>query len=440
MLGTKNNPGMAELILHDLFNSITQKSHIRDYKVKLSYLEIYNENIKDLLNITGEVLDLREDGEKGMCVAGLSIAEATNVQRVIKQLRFGNKHRTQEATGANITSSRSHAILQILVQYKDKNSGIEAEIVIAKLSLIDLAGSERASGTNNRGIRMLEGANINRSLLALGNCINALSDNAEKKTANYVPYRDSKLTRLLKDSLGGNCRTVMVTNISPSNSNYEDTYNSLKYADRAKNIKTCLNRNVLNVQFHISQYTYIIQKLKDEISSLRKQTSIPQEVSQSLPKGGASGVNKSTDLIFSKEHMSQFEKLQLDVNSHFQEEAMAQRCMWVIRQQQEANEFVMYAKHTQYDNWGRINIAKVEGDGRKHELETEVKIVEERHTNLNKDYERIRKRMEELRQMREKLRDKLKGCKLSDRLYKFLTNQMKYQISLIVLYINIYII
>ena len=109
---------------------------------------------------------------------------------------------------------------------------------VGKLSLIDLAGSERAAKTNNRGIRLIEGANINRSLLALGNCINMLHENNIKNQSNYIPFRDSKLTRLLKDSLGGNCRTVMIANIAPSSSNYEDTSNTLKYANRAKNIKT----------------------------------------------------------------------------------------------------------------------------------------------------------------------------------------------------------
>ena len=116
---------------------------------------------------------------------------------------------------------------------------------------------------------MIEGANINKSLLALGNCINMLHENNSKGQSNYIPYRDSKLTRLLKDSLGGNCRTVMIANIAPSSSNYEDTHNTLKYANRAKNIKTNVQRNVLNVEYHVSQYTDIINQLKHEISSLK---------------------------------------------------------------------------------------------------------------------------------------------------------------------------
>jgi kinesin family protein 18/19 len=127
-------------------------------------------------------------------------------------------------------------VLQITVEHKDRAHGQSAEIKIAKLSLIDLAGSERASNTNNRGIRLVEGANINKSLLALGNCINALCDSQKGAVGSkqHVPYRDSKLTRLLKDSLGGNCRTVMIANISPAWVAFEDTRNTLKYADRAK--------------------------------------------------------------------------------------------------------------------------------------------------------------------------------------------------------------
>lgn len=117
---------------------------------------------------------------------------------------------------------------------------------------------------------MIEGANINKSLLALGNCINMLHENNSKGLSNYIPYRDSKLTRLLKDSLGGNCRTVMIANIAPSSSNYEDTHNTLKYANRAKNIKTNVQRNVLNVEYHVSQYTDIINQLKNEITSLKQ--------------------------------------------------------------------------------------------------------------------------------------------------------------------------
>lgn len=183
-------------------------------------------------------MDLREDNVKGVCVAGVTEIMTTNVDEIMRYIRQGNRQRTKERTDANEASSRSHAVLQITVEHKDKAHGINAEINIAKLSLIDLAGSERASNTNNRGLRLVEGANINKSLLALGNCINALCEQTKMGPLaaknQHIPYRDSKLTRLLKDSLGGNCRTVMIANISPAFAAYEDTLNTLKYADRAK--------------------------------------------------------------------------------------------------------------------------------------------------------------------------------------------------------------
>ena len=208
----------------------------------MSFLEIYNENIRDLLVAnSNEYLDLREDPEKGPTVAGIHEIEASSASHVMSLLHRGNKRRTQEATAANAVSSRSHAVLQVIIEQHEKSPGTASSVKVkdscaqkifltlnkyGKLSMIDLAGSERAAVTKNRGQRLLEGANINRSLLALGNCINALGDKSNK--ASFVPYRDSKLTRLLKDSLGGNCRTVMIANVSMAVSAFEETLNTLK--------------------------------------------------------------------------------------------------------------------------------------------------------------------------------------------------------------------
>lgn len=148
--------------------------------------------------ISPDVLDLREDPEKGSIVAGLAEVEVETPEEIMEILSFGNINRTSEATGANETSSRSHAVLQIILEHRVKTNGVEDEIRVGKFSLIDLAGSERAANTNNRGMRMIEGANINRSLLALGNCINALSESIQRNIKSHIPYRDSKLTRLLK--------------------------------------------------------------------------------------------------------------------------------------------------------------------------------------------------------------------------------------------------
>jgi len=266
MIGNPADPGIMVLTLIDLFRHMETRQMDSRFTVKMSYLEIYNELIKDLIEPGPEALELREDPVKGSSVSGLSVRTVKNSGEVMDLLRRGNKHRTSEHTGANAVSSRSHAVLQVWVEQKDRTVDVQEQVKIGKLSLIDLAGSERASRTNNRGLRMIEGANINRSLLSLGNCINALG---EKKGLSFVPYRDSKLTRLLKDSLGGNCRTSMIATISPSVSNFEESVNTLKYANRAKNIKTKVTANIETVSHHIAKYLDIISELRAEIAELK---------------------------------------------------------------------------------------------------------------------------------------------------------------------------
>ena len=280
MLGNDENPGIMPFTLKELFNEIKLYPQ-REFKIKLWYLEIYNENIRDLLVNNSENLELREDPTKGLIVNGITEKETNSTEDILSLLKKGNKNRTTEETDANETSSRSHAILQILVSYKEKENNIINEnltvnnvnnndIKFGKLSLIDLAGSERASMTGSKGMRLIEGGNINKSLLVLGNCINALCESNIKGNKPHIPYRDSKLTRLLKDSLGGNSRTVMIANVSPFIYNFDDTYNTLKYAERAKHIKTQVSRNILNYnsQYLRNNYLNVIRKLHLKINDL----------------------------------------------------------------------------------------------------------------------------------------------------------------------------
>ena len=271
MIGSESEPGIMVRVMEDLFRASAKEGKAQGvtYKMSVSFLEVYNENIRDLLSETEEYLDLREDPIKGPVVASITEIETTSSQEIMRLLHQGNAKRSQAATAANEVSSRSHAVLQVVVENRDRAPGTVANIKVGKLSLVDLAGSERAANTKNVGARLVEGANINRSLLALGNCINALGEKGNK--GNFVPYRDSKLTRLLKDSLGGNCRTVMIANISSAESSFEETLNTLKYANRAKNIKTHVQRNVLNVNYHISEYVQLIDNLRGEIQVLKSQ-------------------------------------------------------------------------------------------------------------------------------------------------------------------------
>lgn len=170
----------------------------------MSYLEIYNEQIRDLLTPEGKPnLDLREADGK-VVVPGLSTVSPKSAQEVISVIVAASANRAVSATAANAVSSRSHAVLSLNVKHSSRSGGLTDVYNMATLTIVDLAGSERASATKNVGERLNEGANINRSLLALGGCIKALCD----PRGGYVPYRDSKLTRLLKHSLSGNCRTV----------------------------------------------------------------------------------------------------------------------------------------------------------------------------------------------------------------------------------------
>jgi kinesin family protein 18/19 len=186
----------------------------------------------------------------------------------MEMIVMGNENRTVSPTEANATSSRSHAVLQINVAQKDRNADINEPHTMATLSIIDLAGSERASATKNRGERLTEGANINKSLLALGSCINALCD---ARKHNHIPYRNSKLTRLLKFSLGGNCKTVMIVCVSPSSAHFDETQNTLRYANRAKNIQTKVTRNVYNVNRHVKDFLRKIDEQMALINELQAQ-------------------------------------------------------------------------------------------------------------------------------------------------------------------------
>ncbi|XP_054276265.1 kinesin-like protein KIF18A isoform X2 [Macrosteles quadrilineatus] len=256
MLGSKQGPGIIFLTMTELYSQIDQLKETKNIEIGISYLEVYNENVHDLINPRGS-LQLRDDSSGGVLVAGMKVEKILCADQLFQLLQKGNSNRTQHPTDANAESSRSHAVFQVYVKSSAKDNG---ELKISKLSMIDLAGSERGSATGGVKARFKEGSNINKSLLALGNCINNLADGLR-----HIPYRDSKLTRLLKDSLGGNCFTVMIANIAPTTASYEDTYNTLKYATRAKAIKTALSKNV-SVNLSIEYYAQANNNLRRELA------------------------------------------------------------------------------------------------------------------------------------------------------------------------------
>ncbi|KAJ1546405.1 kinesin-like protein Klp5 [Cladochytrium tenue] len=317
--GTREDPGIIFRTMDALFAKMAAAAgEDRHIECSVSYLEVYNETIRDLLNpadldttssattaaaaattsgatasssaasaacaaagatpcgaataayLGGGGLDLRED-ETRVHVAGLSWHAPREAADVMRLLLVGNENRTRAPTEANAVSSRSHAVLQVHVRQRRlatpasstaaataaAGNPLAMAVVAGTLSIIDLAGSERASVTKNVGERLLEGANINRSLLALGNCINALCSDKP----NHIPYR----------------LVVMIANISPSSAHYEETHSTLKYANRAKNIKTKVEQNVIDVDLHVAQYPKLILELKTEIEALKRKLADNEE-------------------------------------------------------------------------------------------------------------------------------------------------------------------
>nr|XP_032808936.1 kinesin-like protein KIF13A isoform X4 [Petromyzon marinus] len=269
MMGSAEQPGLTPRLCGALFERVSRLSRDdHSFKVEVSYMEIYNEKVRDLLDPKGgrQSLKVREHKLLGPYVDGLSQLAVRTFQDIDSLMSEGNKSRTVAATNMNEESSRSHAVFTITLTQTltDLASGTSGEKV-SRLSLVDLAGSERASKTGAAGDRLKEGSNINKSLSTLGLVISALADQAAGKNKNkFVPYRDSALTWLLKDNLGGNSRTAMVATVSPAADNYEETLSTLRYADRAKRI---VNHAVVNEDPNAR----IIRELRDEVDKLRSQ-------------------------------------------------------------------------------------------------------------------------------------------------------------------------
>ncbi|XP_045874488.1 kinesin-like protein KIF1A isoform X11 [Meles meles] len=268
----KDQQGIIPQLCEDLFSRINDTTNDNmSYSVEVSYMEIYCERVRDLLNPKNKGnLRVREHPLLGPYVEDLSKLAVTSYNDIQDLMDSGNKARTVAATNMNETSSRSHAVFNIIFTQKrhDAETDITTEKV-SKISLVDLAGSERADSTGAKGTRLKEGANINKSLTTLGKVISALAEmdsgpnkNKKKKKTDFIPYRDSVLTWLLRENLGGNSRTAMVAALSPADINYDETLSTLRYADRAKQIRC-------NAVINEDPNNKLIRELKDEVTRLR---------------------------------------------------------------------------------------------------------------------------------------------------------------------------
>ncbi|XP_025256134.1 kinesin-like protein KIF16B isoform X3 [Theropithecus gelada] len=273
MMGNSGDSGLIPRICEGLFSRINETTRWDEasFRTEVSYLEIYNERVRDLLRRKSSKtfnLRVREHPKEGPYVEDLSKHLVQNYADVEELMDAGNINRTTAATGMNDVSSRSHAIFTIKFTQAKFDSEMPCETV-SKIHLVDLAGSERADATGATGVRLKEGGNINKSLVTLGNVISALADLSQdatntlaKKKPVFVPYRDSVLTWLLKDSLGGNSKTIMIATISPADVNYGETLSTLRYANRAKNI---INKPTINEDANVK----LIRELRAEIARLK---------------------------------------------------------------------------------------------------------------------------------------------------------------------------
>ncbi|XP_072540188.1 kinesin-like protein KIF1A isoform X12 [Salminus brasiliensis] len=270
----KDQQGIIPLLCEDLFTKINDSNNDNSmsYSVEVSYMEIYCERVRDLLNPKNKGnLRVREHPLLGPYVEDLSKLAVTSYNDIQDLMDSGNKARTVAATNMNETSSRSHAVFNIIFTQKRHDAETDnTSEKVSKISLVDLAGSERADSTGAKGTRLKEGANINKSLTTLGKVISALAEvdsgsnknKKKKKVESFIPYRDSVLTWLLRENLGGNSRTAMVAALSPADINYDETLSTLRYADRAKQIRC-------NAVINEDPNNRLVRELKDEVSRLK---------------------------------------------------------------------------------------------------------------------------------------------------------------------------
>ncbi|XP_010277504.1 PREDICTED: kinesin-like protein KIN-4C isoform X2 [Nelumbo nucifera] len=288
--GEENSCGIIPKVMETIFSRVEAKNEKTEFLIRVSFIEIFKEEVFDLLDPNPNVstkaegaslaksavparvpIQIRETASGGITLAGVTEPEVRTKEEMAAFLSKGSLSRATGSTNMNSQSSRSHAIFTISMEQKKNSRCVNTlgtdddagdDILCAKLHLVDLAGSERAKRTGADGLRFKEGIHINKGLLALGNVISALGDDKKRKEGGHVPYRDSKLTRLLQDSLGGNSKTVMIACVSPADTNAEETLNTLKYANRARNIqnKAIVNRDPVAAQ---------MQRMRSQIEQLQ---------------------------------------------------------------------------------------------------------------------------------------------------------------------------
>jgi len=307
MVGKGEKIGLMIRAIRDLFNFVKQEN--KEYNIKISYIEVYNEVLKDLLSEKKTPPEIRTDPNKGVIIQGAECIKVSNEKEAFKLINLGNKRRTEKQTDRNIFSSRSHAILQIYLEIQDQKKennivNINNDVSFGKLYLVDLAGSEKTSASVNTK-SFVETGSINKSLLALSKCINLIVSQNKK----FIPFRESKLTRILQEPLSGNGRIVLIATLSPAVLNFDETMFTLQFANRAKCMKIHMKKNVVEGDKEIiDKYEEYIKNLREEINVVENEINVQKNNMSVEEEKEPKEENKENEKV---------NKLQNDMVKHF---------------------------------------------------------------------------------------------------------------------------
>ena len=408
MVGGGDNWGIMIRSISDLFKIINNEKE-KNYIIKISYVEIYNEIIKDLLadqsSRNRNQLEIRTDAQKGVILQGAEFKKVTNETDAYKLIMRGNKQRTENPTSYNENSSRSHAILQIYLEIEEQQvSTLNKEKAFGKFVLVDLAGSEK---TPVLGKRNAESGSINKSLLALGKCINALTS----QNKGYIPWRDSKLTRLLQEPLSGNSRIVMIATVSPSIDAFDETMFTLQNAQKAKGVKIVLQKNVVELDTpRINKYDEYIQSLKEQIEEINEQIIVTNNASNinnvsigeyeqsnsnnvSFNNNNINSTNNNANNSGNFVHNEEYDKIQKEIVDHFQNEVNLNKK--IVEKENMIEDLKNELSEQEYE---LAHAAKVNQHYLKSKVDSKRAEIQEKTEKINKGYvkqnELIKKRKE----------------------------------------------
>ena len=403
MMGVVSDPNLKGVIpnaFDHIFGFIKTEGESRKFILRCSFVEIYNEEVRDLLGNKDKKLNIRDDPKKGTFLQDLTYINIKNPNDIDKALDKGNKNRHVGQTSMNDQSSRSHSLFTVYLEIEEKGENGQSRIKSGKLNLVDLAGSERVGKTNATGQTFDEGKKINLSLTALGSVIDALSQNRK-----YVPYKDSKLTRLLADSLGGNTKTVMFANISPASYNYDETLGTLRYASRAKLIKNAPVVNEDPTDALLRKYEGEIKALKEKLANGGNINEILEEVEEESDDGDDNDIEEEN-----KEIIKNFKR----------KKSMRKRSVYLGDDPEKIELLAKIAELEKnvIDN-EKLEDAEVREEGEKvdkNELAKRIKEQEEKNKQFKeyrekqmKENEEMEKKMQKLQEQKEKEEELLKN-------------------------------